>query len=475
MYRRNITHVLGYIALALCAFIGYETWVKPKDLPSPPAQPPMATEDPIPPPGLETGGAPAVESHQMRVIDSVAPESRYAEVLQGIRAEIEKGNVVEAESKLAGLPDAVLSDSRARPYVAVLWNNLGVEQERQVGTKLSVEAFKKAVSYDPNNPTLNLNLAHAYWELRDPAMTPSFLETIISLAPDEPFPHLALADLLQEQDQLSEAARHIDRAAERAARDPALRSYLQTVSRRLTRADEVEARLTSHASVHFTVKFDGNEDQAAWIAVLDILEEAYREIGQKLGHFPSKPIVVVLHTAANFQTATGSPLWADGLFDPVLNRIQIPTQGALTDGAWLKRVLRHEFVHAVLADEQGSRAGSVPTWLNEGLAMQLSGDDWPELGRVEHGAGGTSLIPLPTLEGSWNGLSTAAAGLAYTEADSAVHYLIEHYGMHRVQELLRLLKAGQSVASAMEDKLSISYDQFQRRWADSFTGTAKAG
>lgn len=476
MYRRNITHVLGYLAVAISAFVIYATWIRPPHVAAPPPQPAIVAQEPGPSPALETGASSSVDQPQMRVIHSTVPtESGHTELLERIRLEIETGNVAEAESQLERLPGAALSDDRARRYVAVLWNNLGVEQEKRTGTTVSVAAFKKAVSLDPTNPTANLNLAHAYWELRDPAMTPSFLETVIALAPEEPFPHLALADLLQEQDRLSEAVRHVDQAAERAGRDPALRSYLRQVSRKLHRADGLESALTSGASAHFTVKFDGTEDHSVWTSVLDILEEAYRDIGQKLGHFPSKPIVVVLHTEARFQTETGSPAWADGLFDPVLNRIHIPTQGALMDRAWLTRVLRHEFVHAVLADELGPKTGAIPTWLNEGLAMQLSGDDWPEWNRSGVNLGGARLIPLPMLDESWSSLSTEAAGLAYAEADSAVHYLLEQFGMNRVQELLKRLKSGQSMASAMEDQLSVSYDQFQRRWTETFRPSAKSG
>ena len=198
--------------------------------------------------------------------------------------------------------------------------------------------------------------------------------------------------------------------------------------------------------------------------MLEILEEAYREIGQKFGHFPSKTIVVVLHAKSTFQSATGSPMWADGLFDPVLGRIQVPAQDALADRAWLTRVLRHEFVHALLHDQLGPAGSAVPTWLNEGLAMELSGDRWSDLDQIMKEE--FTLIPLPALEGAWGRFSGDAATVAYLEANSAVHYLIERFGMHRVQELLAHLKARQALSAAMQSQLSLSYEQFQSRWMD---------
>jgi tetratricopeptide (TPR) repeat protein len=404
---------------------------------------------------------------------SVVPKTTHHELLETIRDEIEKGNIKTAETKLADLPASIADDNITRPYLSILWNNLGIQQEKHGGTVVSIKAFKKAVSLDANNPVILLNLAHAYWELRDPAMTQEFLEQLVTLAPNEPFPHLALAELFQGRDQLGEAAQHLDHATARTGKDPAMQSYLRTVTAKVRGTERSEARLTSRDSAHFTVKFDGEADQTTWTAVLEILEEAYREISQQFGHFPSKSIVVVLHAKSTFQSATGSPLWADGLFDPVLGRIQVPTQGALTDRAWLTRVLRHEFVHALLHDQLGPAGSAVPTWLNEGLAMELSRDRWSDLDQIKKQE--FTLIPLPALEGAWGGFSGDAATVAYLEANSAVHYLIDRFGMHRVQELLAHLKARQGLSAAMQSQLSLSYEQFQSRWVDQLQEHGKKG
>ena len=463
MYRRNISHILYPIACLIGLFIVYQAWFKPTYLPTPPPDEPNAVvEDSQDAPH---DGPPEPEPKQTRLIDpSVVPETAHHELLETIRDDIEKRNVQEAETKLANLPAAVADDNTTRPYVAILWNNLGIQQEKHGGTAVSIKAFKKAATLDAKNPVIQLNLAHAYWELRDPAMTQDFLEKLVALAPNEPFPHLALADLFQELNQLGEAAGHLDQASARAGKDPAAQSYLRTVTAKVRRTEESEARLTSRDSAHFTVKFDGDADQATWAAVLEILEEAYREIGQKFGHFPSKTIVVVLHAKSTFQSATGSPMWADGLFDPVLGRIQVPAQDALADRAWLTRVLRHEFVHALLHDQLGPAGSAIPTWLNEGLAMELSGDRWSDLDQMMQQE--FTLIPLPALEGGWGKLSSDAATVAYLEANSAVHYLVDRFGMPRVQELLVHLKARQALSVAMQSQLSMSYEQFQSRWVD---------
>ena len=476
MYRRNIFHILYPAACLIGLFIVYQAWFKPTSLPTPPPDQPNAVveDSQDAPPEPHRDGPPELEPEQTRLIDpSVVPETTHHELLETIRDEIEKGNVKTAETKLADLPTAIAADKTTRPYLSILWNNLGIQQEKDGGTAVSIKAFKKAASLDAKNPVIQLNLAHAYWEQRDPAMTQDFLEKLVALAPNEPFPHLALANLFQERDQLGEAARHLDQATARADKDPAVQSYLRTVTAKVRGTEKSEERLASRDSAHFTVKFDGEADQATWAAVLEILEEAYRELGQKFGHFPSKTIVVVLHANSTFQSATGSPVWADGLFDPVLGRIQVPAQDALADRVWLTRVLRHEFVHALLHDQLGLAGSAIPTWLNEGLAMELSGDRWSDLDQIMKQE--FRLIPLPALEGTWGGFSGDAATVAYLEANSAVHYLIDRFGMHRVQELLAHLKARQALSAAMQSQLSLSYEQFQSRWVDQLQEHGKKG
>jgi len=465
MYRRNISNLLYPIAAVLALFIVYEAVVKPTphqtQLPSSVNQSAVKNNAQAPgePPSDDPQPAP---EKQMRMIDAGGiPDTKYHDTLEAIRDDIEKGNLKTAESQLTDIPPHVQADALTRSYSAVLWNNLGIEQEKLEGTKASVKAFKKASSLDPKNPVILLNLAHAYWEQRDPAMNQDFLERLIEVAPQEPFPHMALADWFQERGRLSEAVRHLDQAVERAGTDPSLQSYLRTVTSKVHQTDQMDRRLASREGAHFSVKYDGDKDVDSWTTVLDILEEAYREIGQNFGHFPSKTVVVVLHPNAAFQADTGSPAWADGLFDPVLGRIHLPTQGALTDRAWLKRVLRHEFVHALVHDYQGINHNALPTWLNEGLAMQLSSDHWTEVDDLRRA--NVTFVPLTALEGSWSDLSAEAASAAYLEANSAARYLLTRYGMHEVVQLLGRLKNRQPLAAAIQDELSVSYDQLQSR------------
>ncbi len=55
MYRRNITHILGPLALILCLFVLYHAWLKPNYFPDPPppAQKVIPEEAPPPQPPIQ--------------------------------------------------------------------------------------------------------------------------------------------------------------------------------------------------------------------------------------------------------------------------------------------------------------------------------------------------------------------------------------------------------------------------------------
>jgi hypothetical protein len=449
-------------------------WNKPR--PAPPASPaPSTTVAPsLPPPSSPslTAPVPLMPGGQMRTLTPGSiPGAQQAAALETIHTLIEAGRDAEAEAKLAALSQDMLGNEQVRQAVSVLWNNLGILRQRSLGSGPAVPAFRTAATLAPRDRTPRLNLTYAYVETKDPALTREYLEETIRLAPDDPIAHLALAELLYDRDDLAAAVLHLEQGRQRTPAGSPQRPYLDIVSARVSRAERAEQKFSARESSHFVVKFNGNEDYDTWTKVLDILEDAYRDIGQKFSYFPGKPITVVLHTRQTFQGATGSPAWADGLYDGVLGRIQIPTQGALTDQAWLARVLRHEFVHALL--HQRVEGGHVPTWLNEGLAMQLAGDPWPDLDRVIRGD--VTLISLDRLEGGWTGFPPNLATVAYLEGNSATAYLIDRYGMGKVQDIIEALAARQPMAAAIKDRLMISYDQFQERWTESINEKIRSG
>jgi hypothetical protein len=203
-----------------------------------------------------------------------------------------------------------------------------------------------------------------------------------------------------------------------------------------------------------------------------ILDYAYEELSQKFGHIPAKPITVVLHTNQQFISAAGSPVWADTLFDRSSGAIHLPTQGALEDLALFSRIARHEFVHALLFEHLKGFNTGVPNWLVEGLAMQLAEDPWSDVDEAMQKA--VTLIPLTSLQMDWKQLSGDAVQIAYFEARSATQNLVDRYSIYGVRQVMNLLQSGRSFDDAMQQKLSVSYEQFQRQWEQNHHSSMKS-
>ena len=415
----------------------------------------------------------APKDSEVRIASAgTVPASVYASSLEAVRVNLEEGKEDEAETKLKALPQEALGDRRIQQFAGVLWNNLGVQQ-RAKGSGSGMAAFKAALSIDSTQPEAYRNLGRLYIELKDPGLTRDFLEKALVIVPDDPWLRLALAEIHYKKDDFDAASTQLDYAAALVSRYPDVQSAVRSLSSKLKAASKAEQPLLNRQSSHFQVKFEGGDDYEIWNRVLEILEEAYQEVGRELGHYPSKPITVVLLTRESFHNSTGGPAWSDGLFDPILGRIKIPTAGALTDQVWLTRVLRHEFVHALLHDKVGGRLGAIPTWLNEGLAMQFAGDPLPDIPELIRGE--VQLIPLNHLEGPWGALPPKMAMVAYLEGNSATVYLVERFRMEKVRELIGALANGQSIAAAMQDRLFFPYEEFQRRWIDHLNEKIRAG
>lgn len=498
-YRHDISSTLKLLALGLALFVGYQGWLKPTYLtPGPASRQPSETPPAQSTPSFTFPGTqeyPPWDVPQTRLID---PGQAPTDALGLIRDEVEKGNYKEAEQRLVALSHKRLDKPQTKRYIAALWNNLGVQQEKFGGSALSVKAFKKAVASDPNNPLASMNLTQAYWELRDPAMTSQFLNRVIRLNPADPFPHLALAELLLEKGDKTSAMAHLNLAQPQTQYDLHLQSYRNKLVAKVdadiatrpipdprqgltpapsmpsahppapsiaTQEEQPPRPFVPRDTAHFVVRFDGSEDQATWLRIRAMLEYAYEEIPPKFGQVPAGPVTVVLHTGQKFSGSAGVPNWADTLFDHTSGSINIPTQGALDDLALFSRVVRHQFVHALFHEQAKNGSASPPRWLVEGLAIHLTEDPWPDM--EESRQQNPSFIPLTSLHGSWAQLPSTSVSTAYLSASVATQHLLDRYSMYTIRQLMKVLMTGQPLETAMQQKLSMSYEQFQLQWAQS--------
>lgn len=211
-------------------------------------------------------------------------------------------------------------------------------------------------------------------------------------------------------------------------------------------------RLRLAVGDHFTVSFEGPQEEALAAKALESLDKAYWRIGQTLNTYPATPVAVVLYTTTEFRDITRAPAWAAAAYD---GTIRVPMRGALSKGDELDRVMAHEFTHALV---RTLAARGVPTWLNEGLAAALERDsiDWAEA-RV-HRAGG--LMALDRLRASFGQFGADQAELAYSTSAIAVRRLLDDGGGVAMSNLLRDLGRGEPFEAAFAHRMHRRFAAF---------------
>ena len=260
---------------------------------------------------------------------------------------------------------------------------------------------------------------------------------------------LLLGEILYRAADLDGAIGVYEQALARAPGDPRLTARLESWHREAA----VHETLSTRIAAHFTILFDGPADQPMAARVSEMLESIYWQVGGALGAYPADILTVVLYSKEQFRDVTQSPSWAGGVFD---GRIRVPVAGRV-DEKDLRRVLTHEFTHAVVYN---LAPRGVPQWLNEGLAMLMERGGAPPLPPPAD-------VPAPSLgelEGSFARLSPADARAAYATSAAATQALLERGGPMVIFNLLANLGYGMKFEDAFERAALMPYSEFKQTW-----------
>jgi len=283
----------------------------------------------------------------------------------------------------------------------------------------------------------------SYFKLGNHAVAVEYFQKALESDGNNFVAHKALAFSYYQLDRLDNSLEH---AGKGLAIHPD--SELQTFMDRLRKESRSQRNFIEESTGHFKVLYDGYEHGKIARVVIGILEDAYRFVGKELNHFPANSVTVILNTNNDFFDTTGAPHWTGGLYD---GKIRIPVRGAERQGEVLRKVLFHEYTHAVVH----SITPRCPLWINEGLAEYFSTSYPRKIGQ---------LIPLRNIENSFSGLSATNARIAYHESYSAVSYLIEKYGLYRMKEMLESLSKGTDINQAFRNAFSKTYSDFITEW-----------
>ncbi|MBZ0157285.1 MAG: hypothetical protein K8I29_13875 [Alphaproteobacteria bacterium] len=226
---------------------------------------------------------------------------------------------------------------------------------------------------------------------------------------------------------------------------------LQTLYDRIRKEQSVHRGFVDESTLHFKIVFDGHEHGGVSRKILGILEDAYRQVGHDLNHYPDELVTVVLYTNRDFHDITQAPEWAGGFYD---GRIKVPVKGIEGKEEEVRRVLFHEYVHAMVHSIVGGNVRSLPLWINEGLAEYYSARHGRKIGQV---------VPLTSLDRSFAWLNERA-DIAYLESYSAVAYLMDTHRAYRMKDFLFSYAKGHDINKAFAEAFSITYNEFIATW-----------
>ena len=316
----------------------------------------------------------------------------------------------------------------------------------------ALTAFDAALESAPREPTLWFGAGAAAFMLGRDDQARESLEHALSLDPRLVEAARLLGELYHRAGQIEEAIGVYTDATAIAPDD----AHLAEKLRDWEREDEIQGRFHESRGAHFRVLFEGPTDDAMARRIVELLESAYRDVGGTLRTYPSDPINVVLYTQEQFQDVTRLPTWAAAAYD---GQIRVPVRGAMQSGhrAELRRVLTHEYVHAVVAQLAGRMA---PVWLNEGLATALEPGGLDGASATVASASGRP--SLRALHVSFAGLPGVSASIAYAHSALAVDRMIGLRGASAVVLLLKDLAQGAAFDSAFHQRIAVRYDEFDR-------------
>lgn len=125
----------------------------------------------------------------------------------------------------------------------------------------------------------------------------------------------------------------------------------------------------------------------------------------------------------------------------------------------------HEMTHILVARAAGGSSGSVPLWLNEGLAEFGNLDQTVSYKRYLEWAIGTDrLTPLKILR-SFPGDPNLTL-VAYGQSRSVVEYMIETFGPAKMARLLSTLGTGMDIDASLETVYGFGIDGLEDRWRE---------
>ena len=204
-------------------------------------------------------------------------------------------------------------------------------------------------------------------------------------------------------------------------------------------------------------------------AILQAIDFSYPRISENLGlKFNGEVQIFLASKPAEFGQLTDwkLPGWAQGVALTDKNWIVLKSPKFSGSQHDLSKAAVHEFVHILLAQE----VGWVPLWLNEGLAVMLSGEGYFDDRPLTNASITGKFIPFRDMEKVLK-FNWTDAQLAYQQSLAATRYFVSEFGWQAMNSLLLGLKNDIRYDKAFMDATGLWPDEFENEWITEVGGS----
>jgi len=159
------------------------------------------------------------------------------------------------------------------------------------------------------------------------------------------------------------------------------------------------------------------------------------------------------------------PSWTGGMAFPEYDIFIMGISSS--DATWDQNTVIHELTHVLIGHFTFSCIGTVPTWLNEGLAMFSEGKlDSHMQAQLDQAIRDNTLLSVRSLNGGFSELPDKA-NLSYSQSQSIVSFLIATYKQEKMTQLLSALRDAKPIDAALTEVYGFDTDGLEDAWRKS--------
>ncbi len=220
------------------------------------------------------------------------------------------------------------------------------------------------------------------------------------------------------------------------------------------------------SSGNLNIHYYGN-DKAFAQTMLDAGLEGLRRNKEQAGLVNDD--VMNVYVYPNYQDMQDAvlyePSWTGGQAYSDFNIVIMGVSNS--DSTWDKNTVIHELTHLLVGHFTFSCIGTLPGWIEEGLAMFSEGKlDSGMQSALDEAVSNNNLITLRSLNGGFSELPDKA-NLSYSQSYSVIKFMIDTYGQQKMTDLLIAMRDAKPIDTALVETYGFDTDGLDSAWRES--------